>query len=486
MTTRKIDDTDKCPQQSTDSYTDIRGVNPYLALADAYTGRGGFLPEVNRTGGRAARNYLEYSATENFFVDRSKRSVYVNHYKPSIDCKVDPVFSKKAPRVAVMAGETELETHPYLDYSKNVNGLGMNQFYMNQNTIRSALRDEVAFLIMDKDESGETYEYIQPAITVDPYSIETEPNGKLKQIGFLETSKEDDTITIRKLWTAEFLTIQQAKNINYSGLESVTWEFVEETPVQIGYMPVLPVFANPRVDGTDYLPWPQSYGIMLICWKIFNLMSDSDWIIARQAHDIMVIKNAEGIEAVREGVTNAIAVNDPTGNSSGADVTPYSPNPDHVPNHLANIEHYYQELRRVADEHGINTAESSGQAESGIAKAFTFTARNESIKRVESIAKAIDEWRYLTWQEYNGVGSWSAETDYAGDYTPEMNPSLDELQTGAEFFKTNGVEDGFREVAKMVAKKLLGTNKLALDLVIDDIESSEVIDERDPETSTTN
>jgi phage terminase large subunit len=449
--------------QSQANYCNPRKANVYKYLMDAYTGGGGFAGIADDV---SIDCYGTPDPAERLYVTRIATSVYINDFKPIIDCKVDPIFTKKEPYTEVRAGETALEDHHYLEWCENINGLSQTKEQFNQNVMRAAVRDEVCYVVMDVGPDGLPVEYMQPAITVDPTSIVTDEWSRLVQIGFI--GNKDAETDVRNLWTKEELQVQESPAGDKGLINGKrVWKAVEVRPVNIGYMPVYPVFANPRVDPSDYLPAPQSKAIADICHNIYDFGSNYDWMLHKQAHDTMIFKNAE-IESVSTSVDYAIKLTDPAGGT--ADVTAYSPDAEHPKNHLARLMSKKEELKKVANEGGVDTAESSTQAESGIAKAYTFQAKNESIQKQLNTVRSLNKWTAETYKEYYGGGDWETETIYATNFQPEMDISLGEIMEVKDEFKEAGIESGVSASLKLLASKVFDGHRDVLSEIKDEIE----------------
>jgi len=467
----RINDSKQCTAatfktETQDNYENPRKTNVYRFLMDSYTGRGGF---AGIADSNAEYCFLTPDPSERMYQTRAARSVYTNNFRPIINSKVDPIFSKKNPYTTVYIGEDAQDSHYYIDWCSNVNGLGQTKEQFNNNVMRAAVRDEVCYVVMDTGPDGLPIVYMQTAGTVDRDSIVTDEWGRLIQIGFI--GAKDSTTKVRHLWSSESLIIQESSNGEMAIINSGTdnWITVEERPVTIGVMPVKPVFANPRINTDDYLPYPESASIAFMCHNIYDACSNYDWILHKQAHDTMIFKNAD-IEAVGTGVDWGIKISDPTGATT--DVFPYSPSSEHPKNHLEAILNKQQELKKLANESGVDAAESAKQAESGIAKAFTFQARNETIQKMLNVVYSLDKWEQQTFKLYYGGGEWEAITTYATNFQPQPDITLEQLQDISDNFTLNNVDSGRRETLKLMASKIFDGMPDVLSEIILDIDKA--------------
>jgi hypothetical protein len=228
----------------------------------------------------------------------------------------------------------------------------------------------------------------------------------------------------------------------------------------IGEIPVMPTFSEARMDTWEYLPFPsQSYGLMMACYSIFEGWSAYEWLKHTQGHSRMVFTNTEVEAITADGTTNAIVIQNPVG-GSGASVAYISPDAAHMANALEAIKYKTEELIRIASEAGVDMAEGAGaQAESGIAKAFTYSARNDVLQRSRTVQISVDEWIAETYKKYTGGGEWEAYTYYVEDFTPKAAPSQMDLMELADFAKRNNMQLVFREAAKAMAGQVFQGNR---------------------------
>ena len=454
----------------------IRTVNPYRVMKEAYDGTGGFSPMFafgdsigisnNVDGG--AYSYIIRKKSEKTYSERVVRSIYYNRYAGLINSKVDPVFTKQIPYTSVAVGGTPIDNHRYSVWCDDVTGSGVSKNDLMRNCARAATRDGVAFLVMDVSENGDIIEYFQEAITVDKTTLQVGRSGKISQISFIGASRDDARKTERVTWTASVVTFEESGGVDGG------WMITRQVANPIGVIPVYPMFADSRSDCWNYLPFPsQSYGVMMACYGLFETWSGMTNLEDKQGHSRLVLSGADAKSIPADGTTNALALENPVG---GANPEAYyiSPEAAHHASYIETINLQVAQLKQLASESGVDAVEASGQAESGVAKAFTFTARNEALMRTRGIVVQADKWTQETYKRYNGAGAWIAETSYASDYTPKIDLTVQEQMDLADFYKMNHLTITYKETVKQIAQKQFDGNSDTLNMILGEIDEVSV------------
>jgi hypothetical protein len=306
--------------------------------------------------------YLIRKPSENSFDERVARSIYYNRYSGVINSKVDPVFTKQIPSTTVYNGETPFNVHHYSEWCNDVTGSYVTKNDLLRNAVRSATRDGVSFLVMDVNDSGNVTAYFQEAITVDDTTLTIGKNGRIEQISFIGASRNDPKISERVTWRADVVTFEEGDPITKS------WKVVRQVENSIGVIPVYPIFADSRSDCWNYLPFPaQSYGLMMACYGLYETWSSMTNLEDKQGHSRLVVSGADAQAVPADGTTNAMKLENPTGNSN-PEAYYISPEASHHGSFIETITLQITQLKQIASESGVDVVESSGQAESGVAK----------------------------------------------------------------------------------------------------------------------
>lgn len=461
-----------------DFYVDYREVSRYTFLTDMYYGTGGVSGRTKAKTGRPkirgmqyngrmkepAYTFLSANPSENFFATRVRKSYYVNNYRRYITTKYKGVF-KVAPHTTVTAeGSTKtIENHPYLDFVKNINGASgtarMDKNTFMQNLLSAVYRDEVAYIIMDREEGDpQPYAYIQTAGCVVDY--DTDIRGNLTDISFVNEKKDGSAVKYE--WSLEGLTTYAAAPGDWSGDDSASkWVQqgeVDTAAVRYG-LPVLPVFAGPREDPHDYLPRPQSYDIAQLCLSIYESGSMLDWVLEKQGHDTMYVTG--DIEGKKEGLSNILILENLDGNAQAGIL---SPDANKATVHQNRVEQKTDELFELMLDGGVLVSRSSNAPESGLAKSYTFSPVNDALLESTKISRLVDTWMQEWYKAFMG-GNFIAVTHYREDFSPVVRVDVMTLRESISIFE----ERGLTENAKKALKRIIMT--------LNDSEDKEIVED---------
>jgi hypothetical protein len=469
-------------KESQDTFLPIRQQDIYTALSDAYYGQGGFSPQIddrgrmfaNRPAWQSVRgrrvSYLIPEKNENRYITRVGLTVYYNYFAPIINSKVDPIFTRKTPSVQVTGGAQH-----FLDWCRDVTGSRVTKSAFLQSAMRSAVRDGVCFVVMDSNDTGKPYLYTQEAGSVDLSETIVSRFGAIEQIAFTGTNRSNHELLERVIWTDSQVVMQEQTRDSVGD----SWRTISTVDNPVGFIPVYPLFGDSRMDTWDYLPFPaNSYGLMMACYSLYESWSSFEWIKHLQGHSKVVFANAE-IESLASGADNAIKIMDPVGSSASASML--SPDPAHLVNHMEAIKFKVEELRRLASENGVDMVQNEGgrQAESGIAKAFTYSARNDVLLRSRQTVMNADRWIVETYKAYYGAGTWTATTKYADDFTPTAQPPQMEEIEAIEYFKSQNLVLAYREGLAKLASRIFVDSRDKLPEILLEIDTVNIVQSRE-------
>lgn len=462
-------------RESQEIYRDYHEINRYQFLQECQDGTGGF---SGRTEGRYAKSYIVPNLTENFYKTRTKRAIYLNYFNKYIRSKYKEVFGLQEVNTLVedSTGET-VEIHPYLDYSYDVTGSGMNKNQFVKGVLNASWRDGVAFVLMDKrPEDLMPYAFMKTAIEVAMNEngtpmISTNLKGRMTSITFNEMSewKGDKEIKFRRYWGVDAFRLEMSKD------EGETWTVVEEVSNMLSfngepYLPVEPIISQERDNPHDYMPMPDSYSIAEIVLGIYDRGSVYDYLVDKQGHSIPVINGS--LNGIPNGLYNGLMI--PEGDNKLFQPFFMNPDPKLADVHANRIKALTEEMLDMMDDGGVTASAKSVSQESGVSKAFTFSAKATTSKMSVRLAMEVDRFLEESFKVYmNDSTEWKSVTTYPSEFIPQSELSLFDLQNVADYFKERGLMLNVEDIEKKILQKLNpNAESKSLDELIAEIESS--------------
>ena len=450
-------------REKTNIYKDFRAVNIYKFLGDAYTGKGGFSgnTEADNCTGELPYCYIIPNPTENFYLTRIKNSVYINYFKKFINAPIKPVFSSGVTTTIETEAGKVLDDHPFGNFLDNITGGGVssNEFLSRQ-MLPASYRDAVSFAVMDKKD-GQPYVYMKQAYEVADNG--TDEKGNLTWILFSEAPKiiDDKEILVQRYWGLDYFRKLESED------DGDTWKVVEEQLNELGILPVYPMLTSDSDTG-DYLPHPgSSYAIASIGATLYNRWSTMLWVLEKQAHSRLVYNGQ--MNGVAEGITNAMGIAEADTNL----FQPFllSPDPKIIEVHNTIIEALKNEMFELMEENGVSVNVLEGP-ESGMSKAYSFSATNDAYKFTIKQSQGFYSWAYGTYRIYQEEESadYIAITEFPKNMQPKPALTVAEYMEIADYFERRGMKVSLAEVDRALMK-LLKPNapKASLEDIIEEI-----------------
>lgn len=418
-------------------YKDYRTVNMYTFLKDAYYGVGGFYG--------VDYSYITPNPTENFYKTRVSVSTYINYFKKFVLAPIKGVFSNNIiTKVFLSEDEEAGSNYPLSILLNNIDGMGNDKtsFYKNQ-LLPNVLRDGVAFLIFDIDNLGNPYLFIKEASELISYTKD-ETGNIIEYIfdnGTLQ--KENKTYYRRVIYNYEVFKEEITE-------DNKTWTVINQTENTLGILPVKPVF-DTGASKKDILAKPKAYDIASLGWKIFDAYSDLFWILKKQAYPRLVLNG--NINGISYGVDNALVV---PPEAEGRLFQPFLLSPDSsiIEIHLKIIEQLKSELFDLMEDNGVIVNAELTKGESGVAKAYTFTATEIAQKNIVRICQDVDNWILETYKVFMDEleAPYFFITEYPTNFQPRPVLKINELLDTAEYYAANNLRLNKAEIEKEIIK----------------------------------
>jgi hypothetical protein len=423
---------------------------------------------------KEVKSYIIPNRTENFYMTRVKRSVYINYFAKYIKAKYKEVFAQKEVDTYVenAAGSVE-DNHPYSLWAADVTGGGTGKEDFTKTVLNASWRDAVSFAVIDNDieNGGIPYVYMKNAVEVsydqklgDLY--ETDAKGNLISIYFDYPCemRGEQKIYKRRYWGIDEFYELESDNEN---AELSGWRIIEDTRVVNAltykgrpFLPVKAIISQERANNHDYLPKPESYSIAEIVLAIYDRGSVLDYLIDKQGHSILVINGRTN--GVGNGRDNAIVVSE----AENKLFQPFFMSPDaRLPEvHAGRIEKLTEEMLDMMDDGGVTASAKSVSQESGVSKSFSFSAKATTSKESLRLAMEVCEFLETGWKVYNNQGdaSWKSVTTYPTEFIPQTEISFVDIDDAAEYFRSRGLRENEIEVTKLYIRKLFPNAKKEL------------------------
>ena len=408
-------------------YVDFRKICKNQFIDEAYKGDGGFSGE---TGGNS-RTFIIPNATENFFSKRVQMSKYTNYFKKFVDAKCKPIFASTIQTYVKNEQGNNMEEHLYLEFLDDVTGSGMSKQEFEKIALKSALKHDVSFVIMDiLDKNVLPHVYFKPVKHVMGYT--TDDLGALTSITFYDgtaTDNRNQTIQYKR-----YIGLDKIARY-YTEDNGKSWRVESEVENVLGVLPVKALFAN-RDETSNYKPEPSNFDIGAFCAWIYDKSSKLDYLIDKQAHSRLVIQGR--INDIASGLDNCINIAE----SDRAVVAPnyLSPSAEMPQVHQNRIDAMIAQMFQLMEDSGVSVTEENTNPESGVAKSYRFNATNTALKSSVSILNDLSDWMYWMYKIFTfDTSDWYAITEYPTDFTPSSRLNTRELIELIEFYEARGL-----------------------------------------------
>lgn len=378
----------------------INSINVYQFMSEAYEGTGGF-----RTG-----TYLVPFSRENDFKNRMQLAFYKNYIKPVLRAMVEPVFAKEVAR--------EYDNNALFGQfieDVDVCGTKIQEFTHAATTI--ARKHGVVFIVMDNFDATQQpetldevqklrtlpYAYVKTADKLEDYK--TDQFGNIEWITFYDYTDRinNKKIVYYRTWTkTESILLKKEENGNKLIEVSKTYH-------GLGIAPVITIFSEIQEDKSCILPNPPLYDVARLNWQIYNMTVEKRHQERCQAFSIFYAQGVPPSDLVA-GLNNYINLPLEVSIAPG-----YASPPSDILDYLMKSEEQIRkELFLMVEQAGVIGIQSS---ESGIAKAFDFEAKENTLKRTSVIATSIEE-KIANFFKLYTKESFEYIVDYPVDFAP--------------------------------------------------------------------
>lgn len=354
----------------------------YKLLNDAYNGAGGF-----KDGGYLVKRPRE---KEDSFLVRKALCYYLNYVKPVVDSHVNPIFRKEAAR-DWGGRKDDTGTVLFSRFFDDIDTVKTKLPKFIKRAARVAKLNGASFIVVDntKDQPGTMadvlekrafpYAYIIKPSQVTDYTVNKA--GVLTSITYSVAGDGSGSSGEQKevwTWTAEKWTC--------SG--SGTGAMEKSGKNTIGRIPVVPLLGA-EADPGNLKPLSEFYSIARANKRIFNLCSEIDELITKQAFSIFLYpmgasSDANKVKEMLVGTENAVmydgAVSSPPGYAT----------PDGMPLEQLRAERadLITEIYRMAQQSHTTGVEAKT---SGVSKAWDFEGANQTLSGFAANCEAAEQ-----------------------------------------------------------------------------------------------
>ena len=395
---------EKSPSSSSGNISvDINSIDEYCFIEQAYDGSGGF---KNGT-------YLIPHKREAFYSARVQFSHYTNFVNPIVRAMIEPVFTSEVNR--------EYEDNKLFEMfieDVNYNNLPLQSF--TETVDKFCRLHSVTFVVMDYILPEDTeltenyliendihpYVYLRKASEVDGYTLDF--FGRLETIIFIDELKE-------------YKTDNGSKKVQtYIRWSKDRWErvikkkdkylVVETRELNLGAIPVAPIFENYRENTKVLLTRSKFYSLTKINHSIYNQDSERRELQRNQAFSILCIQEDKNDAAGKSiGTTNYLQVNPEVSNMPEF----ISPDTNILSELQSQRDSNVKDLFTLSDQLGVIGI--TKQAKSGIALSYEFSAYESTLQKTAEIAIRIESEIVRLFQLYTDT-NFTYEADYNTEY----------------------------------------------------------------------
>ena len=402
-------------RQSTQFYKDYREIDPHDFLDQAYHGTGGFSGKT----GAGQYCFIISNPTENFYATRCQMSIYLNMVKKMVDVMWKPIFRDNIKTYIETDAGSTIEHHLYLDFVENVTGSGLGLADFCKNALRESIIHDVSYVCMDMLE-GDTQPFIYLKSATSLLEYETDEKGGLISVTFDEGV---ETSGSGKIFYRRYIGLDAWRLlVSDDGKE---FRVAKEVINNLGILPVYPMFSNGQAVSGDYRPWPSLYSVGAYSAYLYDKNSKLDYVIDKQAHSIKVFQGLTDA-SLSNGIDNCIIL--PPDESIRIAPSILSPDSGLIQVHSDRIDRALGYLYDIMEDNGVSVQRGNLQAESGVAKAYTFNATNTVLLEKVNVLKSFTKWLYQTYKIFtNDTGTWLSYTEFPVNFTPRASLSVDEM-----------------------------------------------------------
>lgn len=376
---------------------DIRNINQYKLVTEAYEGSAGFCDG----------SYLLPHQREAFFRDRQILSYYRNYMRPIVESIAIP---------AVQGVRRTTDSELYDAFLANVDNKGNTiTNHLIEVLINSRLHGNV-FVVMDNfinqpltlEDALATrnipYVYTQPAYTV--YDHKADSFGNLISISFFSDVKDEKGQWVKIVTTWDDTTVKVEVIKNKKVLSSSSREH------GYGIMPVLQV--NSTIDKS-ILPFPPFYDITRLEYALYNKDSEIRDQERAQAFSVFYVQTDIPQNGIVLGPHNAIII--PANEKITMPPGFISPDSSILTTLVANSKELVEAIYRAAQEQGTVAVQKQT---SGVAEGYKFVGTANQLKKSAEIAYDYELRLHDMFDAITNSTS-DIEINYKKDFYPAIN-----------------------------------------------------------------
>ena len=395
--------------------------NPFTFLTEAYTYGGGF-----RSG-----RYLTPHSMERSYDRRCAATPYVNFMSYIVESMFQSVFVENASRVVSTKSGAELDKDQSLfaAFLENVDcaGTGMQEFA--EAVVEYTRLHSITFVVMDSVSSIPTmyadavrdraYPYVYQMHADDLVDAKTDNYGNYESITFVDEPEE-----VKGIKEDRFRIWTRTQSI-YAKKDGDTYIPIETFDHNLGIVPVIAVYDVKPKTRRIVLPTPKLYGLARLCHAIF----DQDSVLLQTSRDqgfsIFYLQTSQPMDNMVIGTANGLRV------EMDATIPPgfATPDPSIMDMQLRRRMQLIEDLFRLARQVGV--VGTIKEAKSGVALAFEFLPREETLSKSAQIATNFEEACFELFARYiESEGANNYTVQYKDDFTPSaLETSVDTDET---------------------------------------------------------
>ena len=374
--------------------------NAYVLMDDAYKGTGGF-----RDG-----SYLIPYGREMFYNMRRQFSTYKNYIKPIFNAMIEPIFADEIPRTYP---ENGLFSYFVEDVDNNGTSL---QDTMNE-AMQITVRQGQVFVIMDNFEEDDMpatlqearqdrkfpYILLKTALDLDSYKLDKW--GNIEEITFIDAKIEilsKEIQTYRKWDSQASYILKKIGDGKYEVLKTISHN--------LGVIPVIACYRNPRMNKQELLIDPPYYDMMRLALSIYNKDSELRDLERSQTFSLLVVQSDRSGN-LNIGRRNVIFVR------SDTTITPayISPNPQISIGLMASIDKATDDLYKLAEQSGVTAVRTES---SGVSEAFKFFGHETVLRKISNLSRRLEEAIAHLFSIFTGENLDEYTADYPVDFAP--------------------------------------------------------------------
>ena len=466
---RRPQEIEQPQRENTSIYKDYHEVNKYLFIDDCYTGKGG----VSGNTENGDYSYILANPTELFYKTRVKNTPYLNFVKKFVSAPINPVFKEGIKvSVSLSSSDKELpETFPFVQFLNNITGTGIDlAHFQKQLVLPNAYKDGVVFVVMEKTDI-EPYCILRKAIDVNYYL--TDDKGNLTEIAFYNGETKSGDKTYYK-WIVYGIGYTREYTSESLSAKAEDWTLTSEEFNNYGVLPVKPVFATDRSAVDEYLPDTPTYEVAKLTVKIYDLLSDLNWLLKKAGFPRLIING--NINGIGYAPDNVLVI--PESNSGL--FQPYLLTPDSaiIKAHIENLQYMKDELFELMEENGVSAQPIGNQPESGVSKAYEFIATNNALLETINICQDLNRWIYETYRIMQGEqsGDYKLSVIYPENFQPTAPLSVDDTIKLLDYLTVRGLNKTLKAVEKnLVLKAMPKIDDAEFKEISDEIESTDIV-----------